>query len=127
MENPAKRKLTPEEKFDLKLFRERNKVHFGNEKGRGNASLLEKAMCRQNQAERVLNKFGGATNLVRLVKEVYPDSKLAVATVQRWKNRNLRTNPAGGIIPATQMYMLLYVARLHGIYLTPKDCFPGML
>lgn len=62
-----------------------------------------------NNAERIINKFGGLTALANLLGHKFP------TTVQYWKT--------AGFIPARQQQLVLKAARENDVELEPADFF----
>ena len=69
------------------------------------------------QAERVINRFGGARELARLLN-------LNPTSVYRW-TYPVSKGGTGGIVPTQALHKLLRMAREQGIYLTANDLYPG--
>lgn len=63
-----------------------------------------------NQAEQIIQRFGGLSALAKAL------GGIPVSTVQGWKER--------GIIPAGRQADVLNAARSNGVALEPADFFP---
>jgi len=84
--------------------------------------IHKKFVC-DDQAMRIIKKFGGPRNLMRAFQEVDPGNAPNASTIYRWtyaKNKG----GTGGIIPTGVMLRLVQVARLYGIILHPEDLYP---
>ena len=70
-----------------------------------------------SQADRVISKFGGAYQTAAAIG--YRPS-----TVYRW-NYTIERGGSNGSVPTGAMKKLLAAARVHGIFLTGDDLYPG--
>lgn len=76
------------------------------------------------QAERVINKFGGARNLYRAILELGMVHEFrSPATIYRWTYPRTK-NGTGGFIPSSALPIIQLAARKQGILLTPEDLLP---
>ncbi len=93
-----------------------------NRKNKKNAESREaNAKSLQNQASRVIGKFGGATNMARMCKEAgFP---IHVTTIARWKLA-VAVGGTGGYIPIKKWDVVIYVGRLNGIVFSSEDLDP---
>lgn len=94
-------------------------------KGKGNRSKAATRALRRNQAQRVIDKFGGIPALIRLLNEVESSKVWNRSSVWRWLEPKEKGG-TNGVIPTKAMPILLKAARLHGILLTPEDFYPGL-
>jgi len=76
---------------------------------------------KRSQAERVLEKFGGASRLARIFKEMGLDRNRA--TVYKWLYPRERGG-TDGLIPTSAWGDVMNAARLEGILLTAEDMDP---
>lgn len=75
------------------------------------------------QAETVINKFGGARELARAIKECFPDDHYNPSSIYRWMYP-VSAGGTGGEIPAPAIKKVIKAARIAGILLTPEDLYP---
>lgn len=88
---------------------------------RGRRQRFENYTEETTQAERVINKFGGAKRLLAALKAVgFPKNP---ATVYRWLYPREKGG-TGGIIPTKAWPDILTAARIEGIFLTAEDVGP---
>lgn len=71
-----------------------------------------------NQAERVVQKFGGARQLARILKRVGRPKH--PASIFRWTYPREKGG-TGGIIPTAAWPDLIHAARIEGVVLTAED------
>lgn len=70
-----------------------------------------------SQADRIIDRFGGAMNLARLLK-------VPPSTVFRWTYPKGKKGGTGGLVPTQRWDEIRKVARQEGIYLTERDLYP---
>lgn len=75
------------------------------------------------QAETVINKFGGARELARAIKELFPEDCYNPSSIYRWMYP-VSAGGTGGEIPAPALKKVIKAARYMGILLTPEDLYP---
>lgn len=95
---------------------------------RGHMSLEERRALLYPQAESIINKFGGARNLARTLKECSdnPEDHYNPSTIYRWMYP-VEMGGTGGEIPVHALKTILRCARLAGIMLSTKDIYPHVL
>ena len=77
----------------------------------------------KSQAERIIDKFGGARNLSRATRLLGSASKYrSPAVIYRWTYSRERGG-TGGRIPSSALDAVLEAARLEGILITPHDLY----
>jgi len=69
------------------------------------------------QAQRVIDKFGGARSLTRAMHLLDPSKHRNPSSVYRWLYK--------GYIPNCAMGDVLEAARIEGVFLTADDLHPG--
>lgn len=79
---------------------------------------------KKTQADRIISKFGGASNMASILAEVDPTRTRNQTSILRWTYD--RPKGCGGIIPSEVTPIILVAARKYGILLTPEDWFPGV-
>lgn len=75
----------------------------------------------ENQAERVIRRFGGARNLARALLDI--GIKQSPSSIYKWTYPKERSG-TDGIIPTAQMKQICEAARIQGILLTSEDLDP---
>lgn len=75
----------------------------------------------KSQAARIINKFGGAVRLARILAEI--GKPKSVETIYRWTYPRSRSG-TDGYIPATVWPDLIQAARAEGLLLTSEDFDP---
>lgn len=79
---------------------------------------FEKIEIIETQAFRLLEKFGGARNLVRALARVGKHRN--PSTIYRWVYPRINGG-TGGIVPSDMWPSIILAARLEGILITPQD------
>ncbi len=80
------------------------------------------------QAEGIIRKFGGAGELCRVFKTMYPDNpenQWNESSIFRWTYPK-EAGGTGGYIPQTAMRIVVKAARYCGIVLTVEDLYPDL-
>jgi hypothetical protein len=76
-----------------------------------------------NQAQRIIEKFGGARSLARALDKLGdPNVKRDPSVVFRWSYSKAKGG-TGGRIPSTILDAVQAAARLEGILITPLDLY----
>lgn len=71
----------------------------------------------RSQAERIIEKFGGAYKMAATLGA-------RPSTVYRWTYPKEKGG-CGGLVPSTAMPKILALARREGVFLTGDDLYPG--
>jgi len=82
------------------------------------------AIFQKTQAERIIDKFGGARELLRCLEETFPDIRWHASTIYRWTYPRASLG-TGGIIPPQSLKYVLKASRHAGLLLTADDIAPG--
>lgn len=82
------------------------------------------AKQKRSQAERIIEKFGGARRLARILKETDPKNSLTPSSIYRWLYPKEKGG-TGGKVPTQSLETVMRAARFEGILLTTEDLFPG--
>ncbi len=79
------------------------------------------------QADNIIDKFGGAPELCRMVNLILPEGmpKWVPSTVYRW-TYPVESQGQGGEIPTRKIKMVLKAARYAGIVITIEDLYPKL-
>lgn len=77
-----------------------------------------------NQAERLIQKFGGARRLAVLLRQVEPTKKWTASAIYRWSYPEAKGG-RGGVVPQRHWALIEKAARLDGIVLSLDDFMPG--
>jgi hypothetical protein len=93
--------------------------------GRAGTRTLEekRALFTHPQAENIIRKFGGAREMARVLKEIFPEDHYNPSSIYRWTYPK-EAGGTGGEIPTAALKMVVKAARIAGILLTPQDLFP---
>lgn len=84
----------------------------------------EKRAQAETQAVRVIKKFGGARNLMRLLEQVDPDNAINPSSIYRWTYPKEKGG-TGGVIPTRALPILIRAARYAGIFIDIEDLYPA--
>ena len=78
----------------------------------------------QNQARRIVDKFGGARKLAAALR-MLPDKKKHRddSTIYRWLQPKSKKSGTGGLIPTSDIENVKEAARLYGVLLTANDFY----
>lgn len=89
----------------------------------GPRSREARALLVHPQAESVINKFGGARELARAIKDCFPEDHYNPSSIYRWMYPK-SAGGTGGEIPGYALKKIIKAARMMGILLTPEDLYP---
>lgn len=90
-------------------------------KGTNPVQVLERERLAVSQADRVIEKFGGARALMRALKLV--GYELNPSSIYRWTYTK-ENGGTGGLIPTAAWDKIVKVARMIGVFLTEEDFDP---
>lgn len=95
--------------------------------GSGPKTAAAKMALLKPQAQFIIDKFGGARELARVLKEFSdnPEHHFAPSTIYRWMYPK-DVGGQGGEIPARHIKLIIRAARFAGILLTDKDIYPHL-
>lgn len=79
---------------------------------------------KRSQAQRIIDKFGGARRLVSILNTIDPSTSRAPSSIYKWLYSRSKGG-TGGVIPTSALPLVLKAARLEGIFLTAEDLYPG--
>ena len=102
-----------------------NRIVVKRPPGRKPKSAANEMHC--PQAQNIIEKFGGARELARVLAEVCPDPKdhYNPSTIYRWTYPR-SVGGSGGEIPAYALKTIVRVARIAGVLLTSADLYPHL-
>lgn len=93
----------------------------GGKVGRRTAEESRALLC--PQAQNVIDKFGGARELARVLEDMCPEKALNASTIYRWMYPR-EAGGSGGEIPVQHIKLIMRAARYAGILLRTEDLYP---
>jgi len=78
----------------------------------------------RSQAERIIDKFGSVARLLLLLREIEPSRFRHPSTLYRWRYPRSKGG-TGGLVPTSDLALVIKAAKLDGIFLTEDDLYPG--
>lgn len=87
--------------------------------------MREPKLPPRSQAQRIVDKFGGARRLASALHAADPSYARHPSNVYRWLYPREKGG-TGGVIPTSALPLVITAARIEGIYLTADDLYPGI-